>query len=1470
MSIVEMPLSEGLAKGYKLASLPQPYRSEPTFFEVAGILGREIVPAIAGSIIGIPGGPAGIAAGGAVGSAGGNYWSQQYRIARGLQSEVNTGELFAATAIGAIPLSALPGKSALARTTIRGAQGAGLATGELAARTYIDEGRAPTSDEVATTLLFGGVFGGALGSLEAKFLNNKLGPGFEKNMDRPAVQKQLEKIVTDAGGPANYESTSPIGLRTFDQQGLPGTQALPGPTQRRIEPRKTGSDAVVDIEAMDVADYADGVLKGLEGSLSKGVGRVVTELAQTDVPVELQGLKRAFEAKIAGDSEVFTGVNSIIAKGDLAATRRLREIEHGIETLGRENNNILVDATPRLRRLGSSRDRNKLRKLIQERDKLAAIPTLKAKGLARLNKVNDEISELQLAERLDDFGPEAASGVNPSPAKVKANRVKREKLEAERDKIASRFGRLQSPAVVGLASAGAALTTAEEEELRDIGPWAIGLGAMVGMSGVGKGGRLASAKKFFSNIFRGTKKGKEEAAQEAAKEAEDVAQRQVLPAQEAPPQASPQQRKPVQSVRGGKERTLSEAEQRKLGPTYFSVKMLLDDIIKGEQLTKEGEAAIYEISRRVAKNPETAQSVHDAINRLPKSKRNLSDKAIERFESDRSRHLSDMAIQGMPFTESGQVFPKVRSQDLTRQTNESILIIRENERLQEFPNQETLNVIDEEIKKRIAARPKAKRFYEKAGIAFPVLLASGVSLGGIVSMLDDPDVDNEFKKSDMGGVIMLMVAAMLGKKGWSKYIKTKNYKKLRNQAHVNPVKVEPDVMTHQSIKVADEKMKSAYVAPSEFQRVGKSIAKMLNQILVPMSRNLKNISETIAASMRRYEGATRRTTVRYMDQASPYIEMMTKKLGKNSPKFAQFKFHLLSGNFEKIKQMNVTDAEIKAFNKMEKSLNDFRNYARTEGGIDVGYVENYFPREVKDYTSFKKYLDENLSDRDLRTSLDKELDAWANKMGYPTKDLIPEEEFAHVASRVLRGYPVQPGASLPPNFQNRSLQLDREMLDAYADPADSLKTYIERGVEAVERRKFLYRKPSGSAKDVGFEGSRDRMVSDLGSDMQVDDSIAGSIAERMGIENNLDQEDIEKLRSIISSRFSGQTVPAAIQGLKNANYIQVMGNFGSAITQLAELAYSVHFNGAGNTFRSLFNRKENFNFTKLFGLQDHNIDSVTSAGGLSKALDKVFEFTQLKRLDQLSKNTIMNASWRKYQALAKKDGAGLVDELTPTFGPERARLMVNELRDSNPRGGGQPPENALELIWYKFLDLNPATLGEMPAAYANSGALRIAYMLKTFTIKQFDVYQEVAMGDIKRAKTLLEKGQRGPALKAATDGVMKLSGLLAIFGAANAGTDIIKDKLYGRPTKVDETIENNLYKLIGINRYLIYKSKRDGPAMTTLEYMLPPTAIFDRAYKDIIDITGDGEYKGNMLQGTPLDLVYWKYLGGLDKIESAK
>ena len=66
--------------------------------------------------------------------------------------------------------------------------------------------------------------------------------------------------------------------------------------------------------------------------------------------------------------------------------------------------------------------------------------------------------------------------------------------------------------------------------------------------------------------------------------------------------------------------------------------------------------------------------------------------------------------------------------------------------------------------------------------------------------------------------------------------------------------------------------------------------------------------------------------------------------------------------------------------------------------------------------------------------------------------------------------------------------------------------------------------------------------------------------------------------------------------------------------------------------------------------------------------------------------------------------------------------MVKELRESNP-ASGELPKGVEELIWYKFLDVNPATLGEMPKFYNQSGNARIMYMLKSFTVKQFDEFR---------------------------------------------------------------------------------------------------------------------------------------------------
>tara|TARA_R110002020_G_scaffold1783_1_gene8185 strand:+ start:1127 stop:4768 length:3642 start_codon:yes stop_codon:yes gene_type:complete len=801
------------------------------------------------------------------------------------------------------------------------------------------------------------------------------------------------------------------------------------------------------------------------------------------------------------------------------------------------------------------------------------------------------------------------------------------------------------------------------------------------------------------------------------------------------------------------------------------------------------------------------------------------------------------------------------------------------------PNVQKLEFGDKPMKQADPPTKSEKQAEDFLGTNYPKyfnmafgLGITGASLGSLfVNQTDEEKRQmQDLKKAGFDSPMFLMlIAAALGYKGFKRFKKSSQFKKAQAQARVNPKMVEPDTVT--SKRVQDALNKQMFSNPSEFNKFSEDGKKILTNLLTPLSRRLKSIAKPIARRFRNHDKLVGRTIAKYLDRGTPFVTRMTKLLKphpkdvvtgdkKDLGRFLQFKAHLSNGNFDAVKQMvkdsSLSDTDLdKAlieFTNMQKALRDLRDYARKEGGIDVGDLgEFYFPREVKNPKSFRKYLDANLEDRDIRNQIEVALDEYAEKNGLASRDLIDDYEYAEIANRVLRGFPTDETSALPGNFKPRTIEeIGPDFIDAYQDPADAMKSYIEKVVTFTERNKFL-----GRGGKPGVASGKD-----LGMDRKIDDTLAGQVAKDLGRENNLNREDVEKLKDIINARFSGEAVGSFVQGLKNANYIQVMGNFGSAITQLGELAYSIHFNGMGNTFRTLFNKKDNFDFVKHFNLSDRDVDSVTSAGMLSSALDSVFSFVQLKKLDQLSKNTIMNASVLKYKKVAKNNPASLIEELTPVFGKDDSKKMVLQLLNTNP-SKGKIPELVEELVYYKFLDLNPATLTEMPAGYVGAGAGRLFYMLKTFTIKQFDVYREAGLDEINEGLKKYSEGQRAKGVKQASDGMKKLVGLATVFAAANAGTDVIKDTLYGRPIKPDELVENNLLRLVFINRYLKYKAERDGIGRAVFEFALPPTAVFDRAGQDIFSIIGDGEYKGAMLQGTPLDMVYWRQLGGLDKIK---
>ena len=772
--------------------------------------------------------------------------------------------------------------------------------------------------------------------------------------------------------------------------------------------------------------------------------------------------------------------------------------------------------------------------------------------------------------------------------------------------------------------------------------------------------------------------------------------------------------------------------------------------------------------------------------------------------------------------------------------------------------------------------------YEKY---FNVAMGGGAGGAAAYGMFTNEEDSNEMAQAGVTGPLAFLLAA-IGFKGKSlkKFLKTKKFKKLNNQAKRDPQSVEPTAMKAQRIQNSENR---DFAPKRWWSRVFEDVRNVTSDMVTPISRQIKNLDKKLGTTFTRvfrdHDLRTGKKTAALMKGAMPFMKSMSNALKGKPQSKERFDDLLLEGDFNGmvvlIDELNLPQKVSQDINlelkQMRVTLEEIRTYAREEGGFDVGYIENYFPRKVKNYKELRDFMDNDPELRAATTEIDKAIDEFAAKNKISREELTPEE-LAEVTSRVIRGYPVT--GTIPSNFKPRSI-FDKKTLNkirkAYESPEDALESYIRGTVDAVERKKFLGAVKPSKGQGIQGEGFQDTMDSDIGMRAKVDESLAAALAQDLLKGTKFGQEDVEKLREIIQARFSGGTENFTTRALKNLGYLQVMTNFGSAITQLTDQVFSVHFNGFGNHFKTLFNRKDMFNFAELTGLSQREFEDIGNSDKLSGLLDNLFRKTGLKQLDLFAKNAYMNAAWRKYHKLAQSEGGSqkLREELLPYFG-ERTDGVIKAVRSNAPTNK-EPPAEVTELVFHKLLDVAPATASEVPASYMRNPNMRIMYMLKTFTIKQIDAFRTAGVDNIQeggklylagRAEGNQSKQEKGVRL--AAKGTKDLVQIATLFAAANAGTDVIKDVIYGRPINADETLENSLLQVIGINRYHIYNAKRKGPFKAGLDYLAPPTAFFDRAFNDISAIVGDGEYKGAMLQGTPLDLIYWRYLGGLDKVKN--
>ena len=114
-------------------------------------------------------------------------------------------------------------------------------------------------------------------------------------------------------------------------------------------------------------------------------------------------------------------------------------------------------------------------------------------------------------------------------------------------------------------------------------------------------------------------------------------------------------------------------------------------------------------------------------------------------------------------------------------------------------------------------------------------------------------------------------------------------------------------------------------------------------------------------------------------------------------------------------------------------------------GLDMNYIENYFPRLMKDLEGFKKSIGQTVG-------IDEEIRRHEATIGQRLTPIERQKMYEKLArSRMYRG-----GISQPKNLKERRKDFVKaNELKYYAEPQVALDEYIERMVNTIETKKLI-------------------------------------------------------------------------------------------------------------------------------------------------------------------------------------------------------------------------------------------------------------------------------------------------------------------------------------------------------------------------------------------------------------------------------
>ena len=653
-------------------------------------------------------------------------------------------------------------------------------------------------------------------------------------------------------------------------------------------------------------------------------------------------------------------------------------------------------------------------------------------------------------------------------------------------------------------------------------------------------------------------------------------------------------------------------------------------------------------------------------------------------------------------------------------------------------------------------------------------------------------------------------------------------------AGINPAKVQAALSnTGGQLRIpasatrAQKAIDEAITNDSAFTR---TVSQGLDKLLGTLSTRIRNVSEPVFARLRAYEFEIHLKTQDTLNEVKPFLTALYEQPTAVKNRIAM---HLYNGNTKAAEGLMQSRSPelLKEYTGTVKKVIERTGEELKESGFRFTGVENYFPRLVKDYQGLRESLG-----KEKQGLIDKALSDYAKKKKTSVGNLNNQER-SEVIDLTLRGYRMATDGPSPRFIKPRTLQtIQPEQMKYYADAAESLSMYLRGSVDNVAKRKFFGR---SIIKDDAGLTDLEQSVGKL-----IDDEMATGAIPR-------DKQD--EIISLLKSRFVGgeQSPSKANTLLRNTGYMGTIANPISALTQLGDLAQSGALYGFRNTIAAMFGTKE-MNLIKV-GLD--NVITKELGGDLSKsgqALSAMLKGVGFSTIDRLGKETLMNAALKsaRKQVKTPKGEAAFRKKHQGIYGDEIDSLIA-DLK------AGDITTNVKMFSFNNLADIQPVALSEMPQVYLDNPNGRILYMLKSFTLKQYDIVR----------RNIVQEWKKGNKIQATKQAVL-LAGYLT---AANTGVDVTKDILNGRDVRPEDLPEKALWALLGVfgmNKYTAerYIGRGDikGAFINTLA---PATPMIEAVWKGATEGFKEEPDYAPVLKGVPMfgPLSYNWVGGGAEK-----